>query len=191
MRRKKHHLQNYIEDHRTELLKTLRFYVSRAGLSQLSADELLHDVVVEALSNVNRFDPKRSPRAWLLGIAANLIKRRQSASFRNHQREPLIHDLHGDESLSEDELFDLLTTANLNDDPARQFEAEERIELLLSHISDDDREIIQLAILHELDGKALAKELGISTGAARVRLHRALNRLRTVGQTWITEESLS
>jgi DNA-directed RNA polymerase specialized sigma24 family protein len=37
---------------------------------------------------------------------------------------------------------------------------------------------LRLAVLHDLTGEALAQELGIKPGAARVRLHRALNRLR-------------
>ncbi|MEO8392787.1 MAG: hypothetical protein ABI700_07325 [Chloroflexota bacterium] len=42
--------------------------------------------------------------------------------------------------------------------------------------------MLRLAILSGLDGDALARELGVTAGAARVRLHRALNRLRRTAQ---------
>jgi DNA-directed RNA polymerase specialized sigma24 family protein len=38
--------------------------------------------------------------------------------------------------------------------------------------------VLRLAILHELNIEELAQALGITSGAARVCLHRALNRLR-------------
>jgi DNA-directed RNA polymerase specialized sigma24 family protein len=43
------------------------------------AKELLKDVMVETLSLASRFQLDRQPKAWLLGIAANLVKRWQTA----------------------------------------------------------------------------------------------------------------
>jgi len=45
-------------------------------------------------------------------------------------------------------------------------------------LSPDDQRVIRLAVLAEVDGEALAAALGITAGAARVRLHRAIKRLR-------------
>jgi RNA polymerase sigma-70 factor (ECF subfamily) len=49
---------------------------------------------------------------------------------------------------------------------------------LLEHVPVSDREVLRLALIHELDGESLARALGVRPGAARVRLHRALGRLR-------------
>jgi RNA polymerase sigma factor (sigma-70 family) len=49
---------------------------------------------------------------------------------------------------------------------------------MIDGLRPDDRNVLELAFLRDLDGEALAKELGIRPGAARVRLHRALLRLR-------------
>ena len=73
------------------LLATLRYYVTRAGLAHsqtasLAAAELLNEVVVEALEHAERFRPDGQPRAWLLGIAANLIKRQQVARAKRNRR---------------------------------------------------------------------------------------------------------
>jgi RNA polymerase sigma-70 factor (ECF subfamily) len=176
-------LKAFIENHREALLKTIGFYLIRAGLAtppnRLSeAQELLHDVVIEALEHAERFDPNRSPQAWLLGITANLIKRKQTTLAKRMRREPLVHDMVTDANLSEDDVFDLLTAVNTENDPARKFEMQDQIRQMMEGIAENDREIIHLAILYDLNGDTLAETLGVSAGAARVRLHRALNRVR-------------
>jgi RNA polymerase sigma-70 factor (ECF subfamily) len=186
-------LKAFIENHREALLNTMGFYLIRAGLAtppnRLSeAQELLHEVVIEALEHADRFDSTRSPQAWLLGIAANLIKRKQAALAKRMRREPLVHDLVTDENLSEDDVFDLVTAVNIENDPARKFELQEQVRLLLEGVSESDRDIIHLAILYDMNGDSLAETLGVSAGAARVRLHRALNRVRTNWQASVEGE---
>src|SRR5262245_60584471 len=65
------------------MAKTLRYYVLRAGLASgagiaQATDELFNDMVVEALRGADRLHADVHPKPWLLGIAANLIKRRQT-----------------------------------------------------------------------------------------------------------------
>ena len=105
-------LRRFIEKHAETLLGTLRCYVVRAGLADrqgatLAAVESLNEVVVEALEHADRFRPSGQPMAWLLGIAANLIKRKQAGRATRNRREPLVHDLypHAQAAISEDELF--------------------------------------------------------------------------------------
>lgn len=57
-------------------------------------------------------------------------------------------------------------------------EADEAVAEILGRISSDDAQVIRLAVLHDLNGEELGRVLDITRGAARVRLHRALNRLR-------------
>jgi RNA polymerase sigma factor (sigma-70 family) len=78
---------------------------------------------------------------------------------------------------SESELFDQLT-ANSYAGPDQEFAANEQAELLLSLVSPEDQHILILALLQGFEREALAQQLGISPGATRVRLHRALKRLR-------------
>ncbi len=84
----------------------------RAGLAgdEDALGELLNSVVVEALAHAQRYDPARPPRAWLLGIAANLVRRRQVEMAQRNRREPLAGDLvDGSQAgLGEDELFERL-----------------------------------------------------------------------------------
>lgn len=178
-------LRQYVEDENAMLQRTLRMYVARAQLGQGEvairgiADELLNEMVVEALEHADRFREASAPRAWLLGIAANLIKRRQTEAAKRHRREPLLRDLVPpfEDTLSDDELFDRVAALAV-DDPSAALESDQRVAALLSSVPEADRMVLRLAILHELNGEMLARELGIRPGAARVRLHRAIQRLR-------------
>lgn len=171
-------LRAFIESESSALIGTLRMYLARSGLSDLPLDaaahDLLNDVVVEALEHEDRFVVTGEPRAWMLGIAANLIRRRQAERVKREQREPLIRDLVADDA-SDDELFDHLCA--LADNP---YEHDDEIAALVSLLSPGDQHVIRLAILADMDGDSLARELAITPGAARVRLHRALIRLRAV-----------
>jgi len=175
------------EGERNALLNTLRMYVARARLATGDAVpgealELLNRVVVEALAHEDRFDPVRQPRAWLLSIAANIIKREQVDRAKQARREPSIVSIYkktdvAGETLSEGDMFDriaVLADAGLEQD----LDANEEAKALLALVSEDDQQILRLAILHDLDGTAIGNALNISPGAARVRLSRALNRLR-------------
>ncbi len=181
-------LRQFIEQEAESLMRTLRFYLFRAGLTAQPLDgaarELLNDVVAEALAHEDRFRETGQPRAWLLGIAANLIKRRQTEQFRRERREPLLRDLYPglEGQMSDDELFDWIAelSETMSEDDLVQREV---VQDLLNAVSAEDARVLKLAILVGLDGESLARQLGISHGAARVRLHRALMRLRHAVQS--------
>jgi RNA polymerase sigma-70 factor (ECF subfamily) len=183
-------LEEFAEAESEALLKTLRFYVLRAGLAvgaavEQAARELLNDVMTEAFEHADRLTPGISPRPWLLGIAANLIKRRQFELSKRNRREPLMRDLypHMQDEMSDEELFDQLPAVAALD----PLEVDEKINDLLTGVAKSDADLLRLAILHDLNGESLAKELGITPGAARVRLHRALNRLREAQKDRVDE----
>jgi RNA polymerase sigma factor (sigma-70 family) len=179
-------LRQFIESESSTLLGTLRYYLFRAGLSgrglplESAAQDLLNDVIAEALQHEDRFRTAGQPRAWMLGIAANLVKRRQRELVNRDHREPLIRDLHPEmeSTMSDDELFDWMAEVAASTPDA--FEQREDGQALLAALSPDDEHILRLAIMNGLDGASLAKALKITPGAARVRLHRALGRLRVI-----------
>ena len=180
-------LKDYIEKEAETLLVSLRLYTMRAGLATQAtaseiAQDLLNDVVIEALKHADRLDSIKVSKAWLLGIASNLIKRRQSALSKQNHREPLVRDMLPDSVMSDDDLFDQLAMHSVVD-PAQEYESNEFIKSVLSSVSESDREIVQLAIFYEMNGVMIAKELNISPEAARMRLHRALKRLRKAYST--------
>lgn len=178
-------LEQFIETESGTLFRTLRYYLSRSGLvdaSELeeSAHDLLNEVVAEALACADRLGAEVPPRVWLLGIAANLIKRQQVAHAKRQRREPLIRDLYRgqQDALSDEELFDLLPTVEYS--TVTDLENDDSVNALLRGLTKKDADCLRLAILRDFDSNALAELLGVSVNAARVRMHRALNRLRDI-----------
>lgn len=179
-------LIEFIADNVASLLGIIRSYVRRMGLASgedvaAVALEVLQEAVLEALDHADRFDPTGQPMAWMLGIAINVIKRNKSMLKKRSQRELSMSDLSHmqEDGLSESELFDQLTV-NAYAGPDQEIAANEQAELLLSLVSPEDQQILMLAFLQGFEREALAQKLGISPGATRVRLHRALKRLRLV-----------
>lgn len=180
----KQRLVDFLSDNVAALLGILRSYVQRMGLARgeevaTVAVEVLQEVVIEALDHADRFNPTGQPMAWLLGIAMNVIKRKKAELARRSQRELSMSDLAPaqQEPLGEDELFDRFA-ADTDAGPEQDIAANEQAEILLSLVSPDDQQILLLAFLYGFERDALAEKLGISPGATRVRLHRALKRLR-------------
>ena len=174
----------YITDNVASLLGIIRSYVKRMGLASgddvpAVALEVLQEVVLEALDHADRFNPTGQPMAWLLGITINVIKRNKAERIKRSQRELSMSNLSlmQEDQHSESELFDQLT-ANSYAGPDQEIAANEQAELLLSLVSPEDQHILMLALLQGFEREALAQQLGISAGATRVRLHRALKRLR-------------
>jgi RNA polymerase sigma-70 factor (ECF subfamily) len=178
-------LRRFIAEESESLMRTLRLYLYRAGLAHTeltmdsAASELLNDVVAEALMHENRFRADGQPRAWLLGIAGNLIRRRQVDTAKRMQREPLIRDLYQADAddLSDDDLFDRV--AELADAVHEdEHGSEARIREMLQPLPAADQEVIWLALVQGLDGEAIGRAMGVKAATARVRLHRAMHRLR-------------
>ncbi len=178
-------LLDFLTENTGPLLGTLRSYVQRMGLAQgeavpPTALEVLQETVIEALDHSTRFDPVRQPMAWLLGIAMNVIKRKKVERAKHYKHEFSIGQLtqfHG-ESLSEGEYFELVAPLVFAG-PEQDVEADEEAASILALVSAEDRHILRLAYVYEFERESLALQLGITPGAARVRLHRALARLRT------------
>jgi len=180
----KQRIVDFLTDNVAALLGILRSYVKRMGLARgeevaAAAVEVLQEVVVEALDHADRFNPTRQPMAWLLGIATNIIKRKKAEIARRSRRELFIGELSTaqQEPLSEDELFDQITSC-ASTAPDQDIEANEQAVMMLSLVSPEDRQLLLLAFLYGFEREAMAEKLGITPVAARVRLHRALNRLR-------------
>jgi RNA polymerase sigma factor (sigma-70 family) len=177
-------LPRLLEQEVPALELTLRTYVWRAGLATGEALRdatlnLLSEVIQTALEQAAHYDRSRELRPWLLGIAANLIKRQQVERAKRSRREPLVGDLWDETPETPGETALLARLAALSTpSPEEAVEAQEQVEALLRLVSVGDQQVLRLAILEDYDGEHLARQLGITPVAARVRLHRALQRLR-------------
>ena len=178
-----------LEEDADALLVSIRVYVQRFGLAHGAeaiavAHEVLQEVSVQALDHADRFDVGRRPAPWLLGVALNIIRRMRAEEARRERREQFVGDLLT--AQEEDAMAERLTAGDAwdragrtePDDPFREIEASENAEAMLALVTPTERETLRLAIIEGWDHKALAQRLGVSAGAARTRLHRALSRLR-------------
>jgi RNA polymerase sigma-70 factor (ECF subfamily) len=143
-----------------------RLYRYAAGLagSTLLADDIVSDSMLAAFEQLARFDPTRGSFAgWLFTIARHRVaddRRRLGRLLRALSR-------HGAEpSMDEDVLSDVIRS----EDAARLCAA-------LTRLPRHDREVLLLRHAASLSGPEIAEVLGISTGAVRVRIHRATQRL--------------
>ena len=103
--------------------------------------------------------PPEDPRPWLIATARNLV-----LADRRRHRTP-SRDLEGIDLPAPEEL------------PIPALDLDPELEVALSALSSQDREALLLVAWEDMTPTAAAASLGISTGAFRVRLHRARRRL--------------
>ena len=135
------------------------------------ADDLVAETFLAGLAGREGYDPvKADPRAWLYGIATNLLRR--------HFRQ---------------ELRGLAATAKAaaavtetGDDPAAAVPERVDAQVLVGRLAagiagltQDDRDVLLLTAWAGLDSNEIAQALGIPVGTVRSRLHRVRRQLRT------------
>lgn len=160
------------------LVPRIRRHLRKAGLEEL-ADDVLQEVVYEALRSEKKYDPSRNLEYWLHGIAMKVVKRHVERSVKDRRRlvrEPLA-DREGIEALD----------AQLHRAGAGQrgAGADERLaswqeaEATLSSLPEQHRQMLRLFYYdHDQDYEAVAAALRIKPATARVRHFRALEAAR-------------
>ncbi|MEZ5226621.1 MAG: sigma-70 family RNA polymerase sigma factor [Acidimicrobiales bacterium] len=135
--------------------------------------EVAGDIVAEtfriALESFDRFDPIRgTERAWIFGIATNLIRRhwrseqrRLKATARHAMRQPALAE-------EAQQVVDHLdATADVD-----------RVWLAVAQLRPDDRDLVVLIAWEGFSHDEVASVLGIPTGTVRSRRHRIRAELR-------------
>lgn len=186
------YLQGFLQENAAQLQAILCGYVVKMGLAtggdiEIVAAEIFQDAVIEALEHSDHFNPEMQPRAWFLAIAANILKRHRSRYAKRYRFEVLT-SLLADRSEREQEyhvLDQLMPFGKYVPGPEQGLIAEEGARELLALVSPEDAQLLQLALVHGWDASSLSSTLGVPPGTVRVRLHRALKRLR---QAWSVSE---
>ncbi len=155
----------WYEDYRSTVYRYVRFRVA----SRETAEDLTSDVFVKALRSFERYDASlASPSTWLLRIARNTVL----DHFRALRRRGSLH-------VSLDRAHDLAA-----DGPSQEerMMREERVQSLLNAsgtLRPADQEILSLRYGAGLQNQEIAESLGVTTNTVAVRVHRALQRLRS------------
>jgi RNA polymerase sigma factor (sigma-70 family) len=131
------------------------------------AFELLGEAVRRVLDRPETYDPARSAFAWIVGVAIKILseKRREDA------KRALMADL-------SDEAWKAIE-GSLGGSAESCTSARVDISEKLALLSPGDRRALECRYVQGLDGETLAVALGVNCqSAARVRVHRARQRLR-------------
>lgn len=132
------------------------------------AQDAAQEGFIKAYRALGGFRAGADPRPWLLRIVANEARNRVRSVGRRHGLQlRLVESFRQGDAAPSPE--------------AAAIAAEDRKRLLgfLNELDEDDRSVIAMRYLLELNGEETAAALGIPQGTVKSRLSRAIARLRT------------
>jgi RNA polymerase sigma-70 factor (ECF subfamily) len=182
-------LGRYFERHRSRLLGLLRKCLDESAPFQPE------DVVGEASLRATRAcagfqaptdNPEAAVFAWLWAITRSCL-RDQWAEVTAGKRDYRKKEAWPSSSCLMDRLLQSLSPTGPSTAAARR-EREERLRGLIACLGPDDSQILSLIDLQCLPYEAVAAEMGITEGAARVRHMRAFRRLKDLWKTSYPED---
>lgn len=176
-------LSTVLENEIEQILPILRWYVVRSGLGgggsvAAVALEVLSETTVIAFTKAREQELPMELVPWLLRIGLNIVKRQVAATAKLAYREPSAErraSMHADSLVSE--VYDLLFDHSATD-PADDLASKDEAQRILSLVSPEDQRLLLMAKVYDMDPRIIARELGVKPIAARVRVHRAVARLR-------------
>ncbi|SNQ49629.1 putative RNA polymerase ECF-subfamily sigma factor [Frankia canadensis] len=150
--------------------------VLRFARRRLGEDDAAWDVVSETFLVVWRSWEKRPAEAaealpWLYAIAGNVVRNRRRSQVRTTRLTARLAMTGSAATADPAGTVDAVADEAVRRDQARR---------VLERLSDDDREVLMLAVWEGLDAAGLATALSVSPAAAKVRLHRARRRLQAL-----------
>jgi RNA polymerase sigma factor (sigma-70 family) len=154
--------------YRAQVDAVTAFFARRSAEPQTVAD-LTADTFVQAIVSYGGFDPRRgTERSWLFGIARRVYAGHCEAASSRRER---TARLAGRRELDGDQIGELLDRIDAE-------RVGRRLVTELTAFPALDRGLVELVDIAGLRAKEAAGVLGISPGAARMRLMRARARLR-------------
>ena len=150
-----------------ELLERTYAYVAYRLGDGPDAEDVTGEAFARALRYRDTFDADRGrPIDWMIGIARRCVQDAQAGRLAGPA-----------------EATDPPAMRDLETDAIRRIELAEAV----GQLSPRDRELVALRYGADLKAKDIAEQVGMSTNAVEVALHRALARLREL----LVEESVS
>lgn len=142
-------------------------FLSRMGLRAAQVEELTQETFLRAWQSLERYQPAQAQfSTWLYTIARRLAL--NALDRQAHRREVVPVD-------------DVLEMGCDAPGPAASLQRrrrQSRLQAALRSLPLDDRSVLALAYVQELDATAVARIEGVSVSAVRMRLLRARQRLR-------------
>ena len=177
-------VERLLTRHREPLRRMIGLRLDPALAPRVDASDIVQEVLLEASRRLQ--DYLRAPdmpfQLWLRHMARDHLidahRRHRQAQCRSLDRErPLLPAALADHSsleLAAQFIDQELTPASA----AIRHELQRRLDMALTQLSEDDREIILLKVFEQLSNQEAAAELGLSEPAAGMRFVRAVRRLK-------------
>lgn len=136
-------------------------YLMNTLRDRTRAEDVLQTTWVKALDALPRFQFRGAPfSSWLFAIARNVCREQWRSGAREVPLEP-EHD-RADDREQTDTMF---------------------IERILAALNEPDRELIRLRFIADLQTSEIARVIGVSGIAVRVRLHRVIKKIQKYVQS--------
>ena len=163
-----------LQDHGGRLLATARRLLS----NEQDAQDAVQEAFLSVFKAIDRFDGKSKLYTWLHRIVTNAALMKLRSRRRSPERpiEELLptyqddgHQTHPSQEWTE--------TA---DAAAERREVRELVRRSIDKLPENYRTVLFLRDIEEVDTEETARQLGVSTGVVKTRLHRARQALRTL-----------
>ncbi len=153
------------------------FFLRLAG-DRTAAEDLVQEVFVRLLKYRHTFKSEAEFTPWMFTLARNAAVDRYRGRPRELQEDP--------------EAPEPAAPVTAHDHPAARLEKREQSALLqaaLGRLTPEKRELLLLARFGEMRYDRIGELLGVSVGAVKVRVHRALKELRAAYRVVAGEET--
>ena len=144
-------------------------YLGRMGLDRATAEDVAQETFLRVWRHAGKYNFRLgSLTTWILTIARNLALTRLSLPASRN------------EALVSAETLEIASDIPLPDEELVAMQRQRRLQAALTCLSTADRSLLSSSYIDELDLAAIAGIEGCSIGAAKVRLHRARQRLKRI-----------
>jgi len=152
-----------------EHLDAIQGFVARRVGDRERAADLTAEIFMAAIGGAHRYRSRcGSPKAWLYGIAQNVVAIERRRVGRERDRE---ERLRGSALLDESDAAAIDARLDAAAEQRRLYQAMEQL-------TETERAVIELVAIDELSLAEAAAAAGVRPVTARVRLHRARRKLR-------------
>ncbi len=153
-----------------EHLEAVQGFIARRVESPHDAADLTAEVFLAAIGSCGRYDEAAgAPRAWLFGIARNVVAGHHRSTTRSMRA---VRRISGRALLTDDAVERI--AARIDDERDAR-----RLLIALGDLPVGQRAVVELVAVDGLELSEAAAALGITPGNARVRYHRARRTLAT------------
>ncbi|MFI7046451.1 RNA polymerase sigma factor [Streptosporangium sandarakinum] len=135
-------------------------YVLRRCADPEDAADVVAETFATAWRRIDEIPPGDEARLWLYGVARNTLANHLRGERRHEQRAAALRE-------------QIIASPTLSGPPPAEYTQLGRV---FRALSDDDRELLSLVAWEKLDTEQMARTLGITRNAVRVRLYRARKR---------------